>query len=134
MQKYLRILPTWTIKRFSDFNPLKKFSTMQDSTPRKYKVFITTRIPNTALDLLGENGGNLDIRMRDSIEPISHEELLKQVVGIDVLYCFRSDTIDKTVIEKAGPNLKVRHKKFLTKLSQIKKKPRITSQSRSHQV
>lgn len=39
--------------------------------------------------------------------PVPREELLKNIEGKDGLYCILADKIDKEVLDKAGPNLKV---------------------------
>ena len=78
-----------------------------EESTRKYKVFLTRRVPEPAWKLLKENGSNLELCVRDSEDVIPYEELLEGVVGIDALYCFLTDKVDTNVLEAAGPNLKV---------------------------
>nr|CAD7395144.1 unnamed protein product [Timema cristinae] len=39
--------------------------------------------------------------------PVPREELIKQVKGVDALFCYLTDKIDEQVLESAGPSLKV---------------------------
>lgn len=69
------------------------------------KVYITRRVPQPGLDIL-KNAG-CEISIWDSDEAIPREELLKNVPGIDGLFCMLTDPIDAEVLNAAGPNLMV---------------------------
>ena len=73
----------------------------------KYKVFVTRRLLAPAWELLSSNSSNLKLTVRDSDDVIPYKELVEGVVGVDALYCLVTDKVDRNVIEKAGPNLKV---------------------------
>lgn len=68
------------------------------------KVYVTRRVPQPGMDLLRKE---CDVTFWDSDEAITKTELIKNVQGIDGLFCLLTDKIDKDVIEAAGPNLKV---------------------------
>ena len=74
----------------------------------KYKIFVTRRLPAPAWELLLANSSNLHLIVRDSEDPIPYKELVEGVVGVNALYCFLTDKVDRNVIERAGPNLKVK--------------------------
>lgn len=73
------------------------------STDKK-KVYVTRRVPQPGLDLLKEH---CDIKIWDDDEAIPKEELIRNVSGIDGLFCLLTDRIDVEVLEAAGPNLRV---------------------------
>ncbi|XP_033724811.1 glyoxylate reductase/hydroxypyruvate reductase-like [Pecten maximus] len=70
----------------------------------KFKVYITRRIPDAGLELLN---GHCEVTSWEGDDAIPKEEILKHVPGINGLLCMLTDDIDKDVIEKAGPSLKV---------------------------
>lgn len=47
-----------------------------------------------------------NVKQWDSDEAVPYEELLKNVPGIDALYCLLTDRISSEVLEAAGPSLK----------------------------
>lgn len=65
------------------------------------KVYITRRVPQPGLDLLVD----YDVAIWDSDEAIPKEELLKNVEGVNALFCMLTDKIDKEVLDAAGPQL-----------------------------
>ena len=68
------------------------------STDRK-KVYVTRRVPQPGLDLLKEQ---CDIKIWDDDEAIPKEELIRNVSGIDGLFCLLTDRIDDEVLGAAG--------------------------------
>ncbi|XP_063699827.1 glyoxylate reductase/hydroxypyruvate reductase isoform X2 [Culicoides brevitarsis] len=48
-----------------------------------------------------------DVTMWNQASPVPRNELLKNVVGKDAIYCTLCDKIDAEVLDAAGPNLKV---------------------------
>ena len=68
------------------------------------KVFITRRIPQPGIDLLLNNGFDVEIFEKD--QPIPNEVLLEKVKNIDALLPLLTDSISKEIIEKAD-NLKI---------------------------
>ncbi|EEB14830.1 Glyoxylate reductase/hydroxypyruvate reductase, putative [Pediculus humanus corporis] len=70
-----------------------------------YSVYITRPdIPNIAIELLKKKGYNVTVWPH--MTPIPREELLKEIVGKDALYCVITDKIDAEVLNK-GDKLKV---------------------------
>lgn len=67
------------------------------------KVYVTRRIPQPGLDALAEH----DVTLWDSDEAISREDLLQNVKDVNGILCMLTDTIDKDVLDAAGPELKV---------------------------
>ncbi|ESO88816.1 hypothetical protein LOTGIDRAFT_125448 [Lottia gigantea] len=68
------------------------------------KVYVTRLVPQTGIDILKPE---CDLSFWESDEAIPQDELLKNVKGIDGLFCMLTDNINKDVIDAAGPNLKV---------------------------
>ena len=87
-------------------NGLFSISLMATKTS-KHKIFLTRRLPAPAWELLSANSSNLELIVRDSEEPVPYKELLEGIVGMTALYCSSPDRVDRNVIERAGPNLKV---------------------------
>lgn len=82
------------------------------SSPRKRarrdsgrkKVYVTRRVPKPGLDLLEEK---CDVIVWDSDEAIPKEELIRNISGVDGLFCLLTDRIDDEILEAAGPQLQV---------------------------
>ncbi|XP_061197172.1 glyoxylate reductase/hydroxypyruvate reductase-like [Saccostrea echinata] len=70
----------------------------------EHRVYITRQVGQEALSILK---GKCAVELWDSEDPIPKETLLKAVKGAAALFCTVSDTIDKDVLEAAGPCLKV---------------------------
>ncbi len=68
-------------------------------------IFITRAIPDAGLKALKATGHHLDIYEQDRIIP--RAELLRRVRGCDALLSLLTDQIDDTVMQAAGPQLKV---------------------------
>ena len=68
----------------------------------KPKVYVTRRIPQPGVELLGSE---CDVKYWDSDEAIPQEVLLKNVEGANALLCMLTDKIDDEVLEKAGKYL-----------------------------
>lgn len=77
------------------------------SSPRKRarrdsgrkKVYVTRRVPKPGLDLLEEK---CDVIVWDSDEAIPKEELIRNISGVDGLFCLLTDRIDDEILEAAG--------------------------------
>ncbi|XP_077999312.1 glyoxylate reductase/hydroxypyruvate reductase-like [Glandiceps talaboti] len=83
-------------------NSWRRFGrTMSDQ--RRFKVFVTRNIPQKAIDILVTE---CDVAQWKSDDPIPRSELLRNVAGIDGLYCLLTDTINASVLDAAGPTLK----------------------------
>ncbi|NP_001082496.1 glyoxylate reductase/hydroxypyruvate reductase, gene 2 L homeolog [Xenopus laevis] len=76
-----------------------------DGPKQRMKVFVTRRLPPEGQKLLSKS--DLDVQQWDSDDVIPKEELLKGIEGADGLLCLLTDTIDKEVVDAAGPKLKV---------------------------
>jgi len=71
----------------------------------KYKVFLTRRIPQPAIDFIEENNIELEINPENRV--LTHEEILNGVKGKDALICLLTDKIDGEIMDIAGKNLKI---------------------------
>ena len=69
------------------------------------KIFVTRKIPGTALDKLKLSGHEVDVSEFD--RPLSPKELLEKSKGVDALLSLLTDKIDGEVIEEIGPQLKI---------------------------
>ncbi|XP_054710388.1 glyoxylate reductase/hydroxypyruvate reductase-like [Uloborus diversus] len=68
------------------------------------KVFVTRPgVPQEAIDMLKEK---CEVEIYSEDKPVERDALLKGIQGKDALFCLLTDTIDKAVIEAAGPQLK----------------------------
>lgn len=74
------------------------------SSDTRSSVYVTRRIPAEAMKLLSPG---CTVKQWDSDAPVPQDELLKNVVGVQGLYCLLTDNIDKSVLDAAGPGLKV---------------------------
>lgn len=70
---------------------------------KKWKVYVTRRIPRPGLDLLKD----CEVTIWDSDDAIPKVELIKNVRGVDAVLCMLTDTIDQEVLEAAGDQLQV---------------------------
>lgn len=68
------------------------------------KIFVSRKIPGNALDQLKE--GN-EVVISDFDRPLTGEELVEKVKGVDALLCLLTDRIDGDLVDAAGPQLKV---------------------------
>lgn len=68
------------------------------------RVFVTRRIPEEGLNLLR---GKVDLEVWKEDRVIPREELLKRVKGVDALLPLLTDKIDASVMDAAGPQLKI---------------------------
>ncbi|NHK30515.1 MAG: D-glycerate dehydrogenase [Asgard group archaeon] len=71
----------------------------------KFKVFLTRKIPNKAIDYLLSNDISLEMNEEDRV--LTKKEILKGIKGKDGLICLLTDSIDADIMESAGPQLKV---------------------------
>lgn len=70
-----------------------------------FKVLLTRKIPQPAIDYLLENGIDLEINAEDRV--LTHSEIKERVKGKDGLICLLTDPIDGEIMEAAGPKLKI---------------------------
>lgn len=68
------------------------------------RVFVTRRIPEEGLDILK---AHCDTRVWEHDTPPTHEDLVREVRGMDGLLCLLSDRVDDAVFASAGPSLRV---------------------------
>lgn len=68
------------------------------------KIFVTRKIPGNALDQLRE-GNELVVSEFD--RPLTGEELVERVKGVDAILCLLTDRVDGDLIDAAGPQLKI---------------------------
>ena len=65
----------------------------------KSKIYVTRRVPIRGVELLKPHCA---ITQWDSDDPVPRDELLKNVQGIDALFCLLTDKIDKDILDAAG--------------------------------
>src|SRR3972149_4484784 len=69
------------------------------------KIFVTRKIPGDHLDRLKQTGHEVEISQFS--RPLTAEELLESVKGIEGLLCLLTDRIDGDLMDAAGPQLKI---------------------------
>ncbi|MDQ4056779.1 MAG: D-glycerate dehydrogenase [Thermoproteota archaeon] len=70
----------------------------------KKKVYVTRMIPEPALSILSKE---CDITVNKKPNAPTKKEILSNIRGMDAILCTLSDTIDREIMDAAGPNLKV---------------------------
>ncbi len=78
---------------------------MEKKNVSKFKVFLTRRIPQLALDKLLKN--NIELELNEEDRVLTKEEIIKGVKGKDGLICLLTDFIDAEIMDAAGPQLKI---------------------------
>ena len=68
------------------------------------KVLVTRRLPDLGMKMIQKE---CQIDLWDENYPLPHENLQKMVIGVDGIVCVLSDSIDSSIIDLAGPQLKV---------------------------
>lgn len=68
------------------------------------KIFVTREIPGNSLDQL--KAGN-EVAVSDVDRPLTGQELVDKVKGVDALLCLLTDRIDGDLMDAAGPQLKI---------------------------
>lgn len=71
---------------------------------RKYKVYVTRKIPEPGPSILKRH---FQINMNPGVDVLKRETLFENVRDVDALLCMLGDKIDAKVMDAAGPNLKV---------------------------
>lgn len=69
------------------------------------KIFVTRKIPGESLEKLKNSG--YEVNISDVDRPLTPEELLEGIKGVDGLLSLLTDKIDGDVMDAAGPQLKV---------------------------
>lgn len=69
------------------------------------KIFVTRKIPGTAIEKLKSSG--YEVTVSDLDRPLTSEELLEKGKGVDALLTLLTDKIDGKVIDAVGPQLKI---------------------------
>ncbi len=69
------------------------------------KVFVTRNIPQTGLDML--KAAHIDVEVSPLDRPLTREELIEHVKGVDGILSQLVDKVDGEVMDAAGPQLKV---------------------------
>jgi len=72
----------------------------------KFKVFVTRLIPEAGLALLKKRK-DISLSVYPKNRVISQKELLAGVMGTDAILCLLTDKIDASLLDAAGPQLKV---------------------------
>jgi len=71
----------------------------------KPKVLVTRPISESGLNILKEENYNLIVNSTG--RPLKRLELRRKAKDVDAILCFLFDTIDKEIMDIAGPNLKI---------------------------
>jgi glyoxylate reductase len=71
----------------------------------KAKIYITRQIPGQGITLLKRKGYQIKISPHDRV--LKKTELIRNIKGIDALYCLLTDKIDGQIMDAAGPQLKI---------------------------
>ena len=71
---------------------------------KKYKVYITRRIPEAGIDLLKRECGIVEVRSSEEVP--TEDELTNAIHGMDALLCLLTDPVSSDVIS-AGRDLKI---------------------------
>jgi len=72
---------------------------------KEYKVLVTRKIPQKALDYLESEGVTLEINEEDRV--LTYEEVKERIKGKDGLLCLLTDKIDGAIMDAAGEQLQV---------------------------
>lgn len=70
------------------------------------KIFVTRKIPGTALEKLQSVEG-MELEVSGFDRPLTNEELLEKAKGVDGLLSLLTDKIDGDVMDAIGPQLKI---------------------------
>ena len=73
-------------------------------TPIKHKVYVTRKIPEPGPSILKSH---FQLRMNPKVDVLKRENLVQNVRGVYALMCMLGDKIDSSIMDAAGPNLKV---------------------------
>ncbi|MCK4782136.1 MAG: D-glycerate dehydrogenase [Desulfobacteraceae bacterium] len=69
------------------------------------KVFVTRKVPGTALERLKKSGH--EVTISEFGRPLTEEELLERTKGVDGLLSLLTDKINGDVVDAIGPQLKI---------------------------
>jgi glyoxylate reductase len=69
------------------------------------KIFVSRKIPGTALDKLASSGNEVNISEFD--RPLTAKEFLERAKGADAILSLLTDKIDGEVVDAIGPQLKI---------------------------
>ena len=70
-----------------------------------YTVAVTRAIPESGIKMLKKKGYNVKVSRYNRV--LKPRELKKFVKGADAILCLLTDKIDKSVLDAAGPQLKI---------------------------
>lgn len=70
-------------------------------------VFITRRVPQSAVDLLKSALGADNVRIFEEDRVIPREQLLEEVKGVDAILSILTERIDAELLDAAGPQLRI---------------------------
>ena len=68
------------------------------------KLYVTRNVPEPGLTML-RNTGRFEISQWASDAAVPQDELIKNVKGVDVLFCLLTDSINKDVLDAAGKKI-----------------------------
>ena len=88
---------------FSTATPRLSHSVKESSTMGRPKVYITRQVPQDVVDLLKDRCNIA--QWASTSQPVPRDELMKNIVGVDGLFCLVTDTIDDALLQSAGERL-----------------------------
>lgn len=71
------------------------------------RVFVTRRIPASAVKMLHDAFGAESVEVYDSDDAIPREELLRRVPGVEAILAILTERMDNEVFDAAGPQLRI---------------------------
>lgn len=71
------------------------------------KIFVTRKIPNSELYVKKLASTGHEVAVSDISRPLTEEELLENVKGVDAILSLLTDRVDGDLMDAAGPQLKV---------------------------
>ncbi|XP_028029268.1 glyoxylate reductase/hydroxypyruvate reductase [Bombyx mandarina] len=75
------------------------------SAKGRYQIYVTrSDMPESGVQLLKDQ---CDVNLWNQPSPVPRAELLKEVAGVNGIYCSLTDKIDTELLDAAGPSLKV---------------------------
>jgi lactate dehydrogenase-like 2-hydroxyacid dehydrogenase len=77
---------------------------MSNKLENKWNVYVTRRIPESAIAFLGEH---CDVEINPEDRELTREELLEKVRGRDAVLCLLTDVIDGELMDAAGSQCKI---------------------------
>ena len=69
------------------------------STDSRPHIYVTRKVPERGVELLRQG---CRVTQWDQDDPVPRDVLLRNIKGVDALFCLLTDKIDKEIIDEAG--------------------------------